>query len=106
MSLLEMNAQEIINYRRGNKVPINGKNVLFIQLEFSLKMKVITLPTNTSLKDLCRDLWISSSSDQERKFEVLANKVNYINKNCKRRLCRRQRNNDYEFDLINGINFP
>ncbi|CAG8488612.1 9311_t:CDS:1 [Diversispora eburnea] len=113
ISLLEMNAQEIIHYMRGNKVPISGKNVFFIQLEFSLKMKTITLTTNTSLKNLCHDLWISASPDRRRSFDVLANKVNYINKNYKKRLYRRQPNNNYVNDpngfasfLINGIGFP
>ncbi|CAG8432704.1 5686_t:CDS:1 [Diversispora eburnea] len=110
ISLLEMNAKDIIHYIRGNKRLISGKNAFFIQLEFSLKMKTIEFTTNTSLKDLCHDLWISASPDQRRKFEVLANKVNYLNKKCKRRLYRRQHDNNnqnsFASDLINGINFP
>ncbi|CAG8540096.1 2382_t:CDS:1 [Diversispora eburnea] len=122
MSLLEnppMNAQDIIRYMRGNKSHISGKNAFFLQLEY-LKIKSIihTTTTDKSLKELCNDIWISASPDQRRKFDVLANKVNNINKKLKKRHFHKRPNNNNNyvtnqnssnslaFDLINGIRFP
>ncbi|RHZ77370.1 hypothetical protein Glove_180g106 [Diversispora epigaea] len=60
MSLLEMDAKDIIHYMRGNKILISDENY---------KTSI-----NTSLKDLCRNYWTSISPDQRRKFDILANK--------------------------------
>lgn len=85
-------ALKIICYLRGTNIRLTAKNVLFLQVEYSWKNKVV-LPT-TSLKDTRHNLWDSATTDQKRIFESIARTVNLIDEGNKRRYFRRYRHAD------------
>ncbi|RHZ80993.1 hypothetical protein Glove_130g130 [Diversispora epigaea] len=104
---LPLSAQSLYEYMRRRNFYINGKNVLFLELEFLERLK----NTQKSLKVTCNNLWESATSEQRRSLDKIANRYNYICRQRQKRRYRRNINvNDYpnhdSFDLINGSSFP
>lgn len=108
-----LTAISLYEYMRGADVLLNGKKVLFLQLEFYSQLKT---NKTKSLKEICRNLWDLTTVDQRRTFESIAHKFNEINRKRRRRhRCLRHitnRNginelpNCIAFDPMNGSSFP
>lgn len=105
MSLLENppldNHFKIICHLKGKHVHLTGKNVLFLQFEYSLGS------TEVSLKSLTHNLWESATFDQKRKFESIARNFNLIDEKTKRRYYREHQHDlDLAGFFIYGARFP
>ncbi|CAG8540158.1 2385_t:CDS:2 [Diversispora eburnea] len=87
---LPLSAQSLYEYMRRKDIHINGKNVLFLQLEFLSRLK----DTKKSLKEICNDSWESADSEQRRSLDNIAIKYNAI---CRQ---RRKRRFFHKFTLV------